>query len=233
MSSLKSLLLSYNQINPPKEEETNVTVPVETRYDRMLNYISKKKTPTETPAETPGISDGFVGWKFSNNTSSHLPSYTIRARKVSNGDNYNTFITAYNEYLKQNPQYSKYKDLLTSIAGLESSYNPSAKNKGSSALGWFQFLDSTRSDYDTSSREDFANNYNLQFDVASRHIDHLMKQVEPYKNKAKELGLTDLQTIYGMWWRPGSMLNYLETGKDDYINESDGMTLSKILEYAS
>jgi hypothetical protein len=35
-----------------------------------------------------------------------------------------------------------------------------------------------------------------------------------------------------MWWRPKSMLNYLETGKDDYIN-GDGMTISKILEYAS
>ncbi|MGN0967095.1 MAG: transglycosylase SLT domain-containing protein [Candidatus Coprovivens sp.] len=47
--------------------------------------------------------------------------------------------------------------MLTSIARLESSFDPLAKNSGSSALGYFQFLDRTRKDYDSSSREEFAN----------------------------------------------------------------------------
>jgi hypothetical protein len=36
-----------------------------------------------------------------------------------------------------------------------------------------------------------------------------------------------------MWWRPASMIKYLKTGKDDYVNRSDGMTLEKILQRAS
>jgi hypothetical protein len=56
---------------------------------------------------------------------------------VNNSSDYNTFVNAYNEYLEKNPHYNKYKELLTQIAGLESSYKPSAKNPTSSALGWF------------------------------------------------------------------------------------------------
>lgn len=236
MSSLKNLLLTYEQVKPP-QQEVNQFIPQQTRYDRFLNYITTKKsdTPVESSTETAEqnqSSDGFVGWKQQDSTPVMSNTNLSRTKRVNNSSDYNTFINAYNEYLEKNPHYNKYKELLTQIAGLESSYKPSAKNSTSSALGWFQFLDKTRHDYDKSSRDEFANNYDLQFEVASKHADSLMKQLNPYKNKIKERGLTDLQALYGMWWRPKSMLNYLETGKDDYIN-GDGMTISKILEYAS
>jgi hypothetical protein len=38
--------------------------------------------------------------------------------------------------------------------------------------------------------------------------------------------------MYGMWWRPKSMYNYLRTGKDDFQTK-DGMNIKKILEKAS
>lgn len=239
MSSLKNLLLTYEQVKPPEQqsEQSEQFFPQQTRYDRMVNYISSKKQSEKTNNETDDVkdsdsSDGFMGWKQTT-VQPTTTSSVSRARRVSSGSDYNTFVDAYDKYLEKNPQYSKYRDVLTQIAGLESSYKPAAKNSKSSALGWFQFLDGTRRDYDNSSREDFANNYDLQFDVASKHMDSIMKQLEPYKNQIKERGLTDLQAAYGMWWRPKSMKNYLMTGKDDYVNAGDGMTITKILEYAS
>lgn len=234
MSSLKKLLLTYEQVKPPQQELVQF-FPEQTKYDRLLNYISSKKETVENPEESEpseqetSSSDGFVGWK---QISTDPVSNIERVKGLSSNSDYNTFIDAYDKYLEKNPQYSKYRDVLTKIAGLESSYRPSAKNTSSSALGWFQFLDKTRHDYDNSSREEFANNYELQFDVASKHMNNLLKQLNPYKDKIKERGLTDLQAVYGMWWRPKSMLNYLKTGTDDYIN-GDGMTIAKILEYAS
>ena len=38
--------------------------------------------------------------------------------------------------------------------------------------------------------------------------------------------------MYGMWWRPKSMYNYLSTGNDNFQTK-DGMNIKKILEKAS
>lgn len=254
--TLSDLLVTYNQVRTPEVPETSELEQdfhADDRYSRYIQYVDEKKNNAAENSTWQGwilsnpVSQWFIGEsqqstseqpdstqsENSTQTSSSGQSVTARAKRVSRSDSYNNFVTAYDKFLTENPQYSKYKDLLTSIAGLESSYQQDTSNKHSSALGWFQFVDKTRSNYTNASREEFASNPNLQFEVASRYMDDIMRQVSPYKDRAKELGLTDLQLVYGMWWRPKSMINYLKTGSDNYINKGDNMTLQKILKYAS
>ena len=244
---LSDLLTSYKQVEGPKTVTTIDTTP-STKYSRFVNYVDSKKenTSTETP-ETQTV--GWQGWSYSGNsnipdpvntqtTSSTQTSVTprtntIRAIQTANKDAYDKFVSDFDTYLKNNSQYAADRDILTSIAALESGYKPSVSNKNSGALGYFQFLDSTRSDYNNSTREQFANDTNQQFDAATRHYANIKRQLSRYQNEIKNSGLNDLQVAYGMWWRPGSMINYLRTGKDDYVNKSDGMTLEKILQRAS
>lgn len=257
--NLSDLLVTYNQVRTPESSEA---YELQEDFHSGERYIQPPQQTKEKPSDVEDESySGWQGWHLGNSNNQWVvspppqrtrqgntnpsdrpvtsedgvvrPAAAARAKRVNNGDNYNKFITAYNRYLSNNPQYAKYKDILISIAGLESAYKQDVANKISSALGWFQFVDSTRANYTKASRQEFASNPDIQFDVASRHIDDIMKQVSPYKNRAKELGLTDLQLVYGMWWRPKSMINYLKTGSDDYVNPGDNATLQKILKYAS
>lgn len=157
----------------------------------------------------------------------------VKDIQTRNKDAYDKFVSDFNTYLEKNPQYADYKDVLTAIAALESGYRPSASTKHSTALGYFQFLDGTRHYYNKSTRDEFAKDPNLQFDVAVRYYADLKRMLSRYQNKIEKSGLTDLQVAYGMWWRPRSMINFLKTGKDDYVNESDKMTLQEILRRAS
>ena len=57
---------------------------------------------------------------------------------------YKVFKQELDKFISQNPEYSDIKEHLDYLAALESTYEQKVPNKGgSSALGWFQFLDST------------------------------------------------------------------------------------------
>ena len=115
---------------------------------------------------------------------------------------------------------------------MESRFNSNAANPGSSARGWFQFIDSTRRQLgNTQSQQDFMNDTQSQINLAVNLYNKNKAKLAQYKDKITKLGLTPTQVAYGMWWRPTSMINYLRTGSDNY-QTSDGMTLSKILKKA-
>lgn len=63
------------------------------------------------------------------------------------------------------------KITLMKIASLESGFNSKAQSKNSSAAGWFQFIDSTRSKYSNLSREQFKNSPDAQVLAASQLYD--------------------------------------------------------------
>lgn len=63
------------------------------------------------------------------------------------------------------------KATLMKIASVESGFNSKAQSKNSSAAGWFQFIDSTRSKYSNLSREQFKNNPDAQVLAASQLYD--------------------------------------------------------------
>ena len=133
-----------------------------------------------------------------------------------------------------NPQDEGYRDMLTNLAAMESSYNQFEQNPWSSALGFFQFVDGTRKRYNTMSRDKFANDSQEQIRVAIAHLKDLKNDIQRNidTKTITDSGLTPLQLMYGMWWRPKSMYNYLRTGKDDFQTK-DGMNIKKILEKAS
>lgn len=218
---LEDLLVSYKAVLPPVEEykEEVTTNP----YERLEQYKASKQQ--ETRINVPELEEYiFPGWK-------ETTSSTYSQKKYQKKPTPDSFTQQFDSYLRDNPQDADTRDILTSIARLESSFDPSAKNSGSSALGYFQFLDGTRKDYDSSSREEFANSPSKQFSAAVKHYRKLKKSLIPFESAYRARGLTPLQAMYGMWWRPKSFIEYVKKGKDNYVNP-DGMTIEKILERA-
>lgn len=218
---LEDLLVSYKAVLPPEEEykEEEITSP----YERLRQYQASRQEETQT--NVPELEEYiFPGWKEATS-----PTYSQkRSQKKSTPA---SFTEQFDSYLRDNPQDADTRDILTSIARLESSFDPTVPSQYSSALGYFQFVDGTRKDYDSSSREEFANDPQKQFAAAVKHYRKLKRDLIPYETAYKLKGLTPLQAMYGMWWRPGSFKNYVTKGKDNYVSK-DGMTIEKILEKA-
>lgn len=149
----------------------------------------------------------------------------------NNRSNYNKFRKQLETYAKENNLDDEIVDILDGIAALESGYDMSAVNRNSGAAGWFQFLDSTRSDYNKLSREDFLTNPQAQIAAAVSHYRYLQNRFKNISNK-HNINLTPLQKMYAAWWNPGSLENYYRTGADDFQTNSDKMNLYKILNKA-
>ena len=150
----------------------------------------------------------------------------------NNKDNYKYFREQLEYYAKKHNLNSETIDVLDAIAALESNYNIEASNKNSSALGWFQFLDGTRSQYTKLSRDRFTKDPQAQIDAAVKHYKYLQNRLKKVKN-VHNIQLTPLQKMYAAWWNPGSLENYYKTGADDFQTNSDKMDLYKIIKKAS
>lgn len=219
---LEDLLVSYKAVLPQEEEykEEEITSP----YERLRQYQASRQEEIQT--NVPELDEYiFPGWK-------EVVQSVYPQKKAQKKSAPASFTQQFDAYLRDNPQDADTRDILTSIARLESSFDPTAKNSSSSALGYFQFLDRTRKEYDSSTRQEFANDPSKQFAAAVKHYRKLKKQLTPYETVYKSKGLTPLQAMYGMWWRPTSFINYLKNDKDDYVNPADRMTIEKILERA-
>lgn len=217
---------SVSELNIPKFNKW-------THVENLIPIVSKPKEETEQKekSEIQSTYDNqaeYNPWTIEGNTK------IARVRKVNNKDGYRQFQSQLDKYFANNPDDSGYRDMLTNIAAMESSFKQDATNKWSSALGYFQFIDGTRKRYNNMSRNEFANNSQEQIRVAIQHLKDLKADVQ--RNIDNETiansGLTPLQIMYGMWWRPKSMYNYLRTGKDNFSTK-DGMNIEKILEKAS
>lgn len=221
---LSDLLVSYKQVNvlnPSKQiQQLNYEIPniepQDNKYQRMKDFISNKQT--QKLWEAPKIKEQSV-------------LYTTKI-KSNNSLGYTKFNEAFDKYLEVHPEYKDAKNILTAIAAMESNYNQGIKNPHSSATGYFQFIDSTRKNFSNVSRDEFIKDPNNQFDAAVKYYRQIQNTLKPYQNKIKKLGLTPLQVVYGMWWNPKSVINYLNTGSDSYLSKSDGMTLAKIFNKA-
>lgn len=233
----KSMFVKYSVpdiVIPVEEKQENIP---QFRNNFVWNYIDSKvaekqqKEQEEQKTEVIPIYDNQVEenpWVVEGSTK------ITKARRVNNKTGYNQFQSQLDEYFKNNPNDIGYRDMLTNLAAMESSFNQYAKNPWSSALGYFQFVNGTRGRYNTMSREEFANDSQEQIRVAIAHLKDLKNEIQ--RNIDSETiansNLTPLQLMYGMWWRPKSMYNYLKTGKDDFQTK-DGMNIKKILEKAA
>ena len=98
------------------------------------------------------------------------------------------------------------KTTLMKIASLESGFNPKAQSKNSSAAGYFQFIDSTRKNYSSLSREQFKNNVDAQVLAASQLYDDNARFLR--NNGIAATG----EAIAASWLNPTWAKNYYKYG---------------------
>lgn len=98
------------------------------------------------------------------------------------------------------------KTTLMKIASLESGFNPKAQSKNSSAVGWFQFIDSTRNKYSNLSREQFKNSPDAQVLAASQLYDDNARFLRNNGIAATE------EAIAASWLSPKWTKNYYKYG---------------------
>lgn len=218
-----------------KEENLQQSVPEFNRWNYLQDLmidLSKQETKEEPKQESEVVAtyDNQVEenpWIIEGNTK------IAKARRVTNKNGYQQFQSQLDEYFSNNPQDEGYRDMLTNIAAMESSFKQDATNKWSSALGYFQFLDGTRKQYNNMSREQFANDSQAQIKTAIAYLKDLKNDIQRNidTDTITNSKLSPLQIMYGMWWRPKSMYNYLRTGKDNFSTK-DGMNIKRILEKA-
>ena len=98
------------------------------------------------------------------------------------------------------------KTTLMKIASIESGFNPKAQSKNSSAAGYFQFIDSTRKNYSSLSREQFKNNIDAQVLAASQLYDDNVRFLR--NNGIAATG----EAIAASWLSPTWAKNYYKYG---------------------
>ena len=98
------------------------------------------------------------------------------------------------------------KTTLMKIASLESGFNSKAQSKNSSAAGWFQFIDSTRSKYSNLSREQFKNSPDAQVLAASQLYDDNARFL-----RNNGIAVTG-EAIAASWLNPKWTKNYYKYG---------------------
>lgn len=237
---LADLLVSYKQVQSPKfeiPENTEEDFPVN-KFQRMVEFIqnkeNQKKEEQEKKQEDTQINYNYSFPKIEYNSNKQL---NFSDQIYNKYPNYSLFKNQFDKYLSDrndinNIDKQTLKDILTPIAAMESGFNSKIGNKNSSALGYFQFIDGTRNKYSKSSRQEFISNPSKQFETAINYYNSIKQTLKPYEDKIKERKITPLQAVYGMWWRPASMIKFLKTGSDDYISQSDKLTLKDILNKA-
>ena len=187
---LKELLT--NQTTHPEYREELVETPEE--YDTTITINDDEKEDNEI-------------------------SITLKEIRESNPQHYATFRRELDKFIEQNPKYANIKESLDLLAALESGYEMGISNtQGSGALGWFQFLDSTRKSYNQQTRTQFAQDPQAQLLAAAKYYTHLQNNIRARGGDPK-----DFVTMYGAWWRPSSAYAYLKDPDYDYrtqYNES-------------
>lgn len=129
------------------------------------------------------------------------------------------FMFELDKFITKNPEYKGIKKQLQYLAELESDYRLDTTNTaGSTALGWFQFIDSTRKTYNTQTREQFAKDPQAQLLAAAKYYTKLQDEV-----RRRGGDPNDFATMYSAWWRPESAYAYLNNPNYDFktkYNES-------------
>ena len=98
------------------------------------------------------------------------------------------------------------KTTLMKIASVESKFDPKAQSKNSSATGWFQFIDSTRKNYSSLSREQFKNSPDAQVLAASQLYDDNAEFL-----RSNGIAATG-EAIAASWLNPKWTKNYYKYG---------------------
>ena len=241
---LKDLFVSYKQVDPVEHEFIKPELPqmmyinidraqkVAQRDQKVAgrdwkvggsestthNWVVKTKrdgkrnTPTPVVSETPTKPENS---KPSDTRSSVGRRESALLQSYRNNKDYELFKKELDVFIDNNPQYRNIKDNLDYLAALESRYRIGVENyAGSTALGWFQFMDSTRHTYNQQSRKEFANDPQAQLKAAAQHYTDLQKQIQKWGGDPN-----DFVTMYSAWWRPESARQYILDNTYDYSTQ--------------
>ena len=218
-----------NYFKSRKDKKQN-NIPEENEFDLngYLGYLEREYGSEDVNIE--GQRQNLPKWTPFNTNS----IFTDKILKIQNNNrsNYKYFREQLELYAKEHNIDYETVDILDAIVALESRYDMKASNENSSALGWFQFLDGTRSQYTKLNRDKFAKDPQAQIDAAVKHYKYIQNRLKKVKN-VHNIELTPLQKMYAAWWNPGSLENYYRTGADDFQTNSDKMDLYKIIKKAS
>lgn len=230
--NLSDLFSVYNEVVPEtketkkidkKSEKLNFYTPL-TQIDRVRDVL-KIDNPEETSESTntpfswnwsytePKSEDVVVSYREGASPTTKASSAKLESyRTGKNAKNYQKFKQELDKFIENNPQYASIKDNLDYLAALESEYKLGVENyQGSGALGWFQFMDSTRKAYNKQSREEFSKDAQAQLLAAAKHYTSLQNNI-----RARGGDYKDFVTMYGAWWRPDSAYKYLKDNSYDY-----------------
>lgn len=114
------------------------------------------------------------------------------------------------------------KTTLMKIASLESGFNSKAQSKNSSAAGLFQFIDSTRKNYSSLSREQFKNNVDAQVLAASQFYDDNARFL-----RSNGIAATG-EAIAASWLSPKWAKNYYKYGATGG-SDANGTSVAKYI----
>lgn len=114
------------------------------------------------------------------------------------------------------------KTTLMKIASLESGFNSKAQSKNSSAVGWFQFIDSTRNKYSDLSKEQFKNSPDAQVLAASQLYDDNARFLR--NNGIAATG----EAIAASWLNPKWTKNYYKYGIAGW-SDANGTSVTKYI----
>lgn len=210
---LSDLLVSYKQVELPTYYEDNSTT-IEPLIPEDL--VTRAQDVVQKP------DNKFIGWKYPE----------LEDNPVEISDNIPTvkgsalFEQEMNKYMAAHPQDQQYRNTLTTIAKKESNFKQHAANSASSAVGWFQFIDSTRRGVMPNlTKQEFINSPQAQISAAVK----LLKMNRAISNQFKNRrGLSQIQIDYGMWFSPKALRNYLDTGYSNF-RDSQGTSLINVL----
>ena len=191
MATLSDLLVSYKQVEAPTYDSTP-ELPMD-RFDRLQQYINNRDNKDNTSTTETKQDNGFAGWYYEPND--NKPTGGTASAVGSKA-----FNQAFDQYATTHQVDSQTRQILTNIAEMESRFNSKAANPGSSARGWFQFIDGTRKQLgNTQSRQDFMNDTQGQINLAVNLYNKNNAELARYKDKISKSGLTPTQVAYGMW----------------------------------
>lgn len=224
---LKDLFVNYKQVTPVSFTPTTPSLP-EPFYLNLKR--AKEITNSYSKSDNDSSTDDMSTWQVTppNKTKKggEKPEIKEKSNKIEKRESkllqeyrsnpgYKEFKNELNTFIKNNPEYSDIKDELDYLAALESRYIKDIENyQGSKALGWFQFMDSTRAPYNNQSRQEFATDSQAQLLTAAKYYKHLQKTI-----KDKGGDPNDFVTMYGAWWRPASAYNYITNPNYNYTSK--------------
>lgn len=237
---LENNFTTYKQAETPEVTFDNILgesieLPWAEGITERGNYIVKQNLSPKVYISIPETS--------SQDTSSLQDSdydYNYRISSSAKGPQKQLLSSTIDKLGKKDPKIAKIKGYLMDTAALESGYRLGASSGNSSALGWFQFVDSTRNDILNrlnikASRQNFKNNPELQVLAASQLYYDIYNQASKQGviQAAQKKGYSVEDVIHSYWlnptWAKNFFLKGIEGGRDangtsikSYLNKIHG-----------